>query len=88
MPITTTTAEPCVLEKLVNPPCYYMENVSDQFKLYQRCQSIRSNRIQIFDKNSKTILVDDRKCGVLNNNSQMEHSNICFSSVQTQNISK
>ena len=56
-------------------------------KLYQKCQSIRSNRIQIFDKNSKTILVDDRKCGVLNN-SQVEHSNICFSSVQTQNISK
>ena len=84
---TTTTAEPCVLEKLVNLPCYYLENVNDQFNLYQKCQSIRSNRIQIIDKNSKTILVDDRKCGILNN-SKVEHSSICFSSVQTQNISK
>ena len=89
MPITTTTteSEPCVLEKIENPPCYYLENVSDQFKLYQKCQSIRSKRIQIFDKNSKTILVDDRKCGVLNN-SQVENSNICYSSVETTNISK
>ena len=66
-----------------------MEDVSaDQFKLYQKCQSIRSKRIQIFDKNSKTILVDDRKCGVLNS-SQVENSNICYSSVETStNISK
>ena len=90
LPITTTTteSEPCVLEKIENPPCYYLEDVSaDQFKLYQKCQSIRSKRIQIFDKNSKTILVDDRKCGVLNN-SQVENSNICYSSVETTNISK
>ena len=81
--MTTTTAEPCFLEKVEPPECFFMEQVSEKAKLLKRCQALRSQRTVVYNK-VRTFVIEGRKCGVTND-SDVQGSEICFSDVLNDN---
>ena len=84
---TTTEIEPCKIKKLDPPPCFYLQDVTEKFILYKKCQNATSNRIHEFSKTSKTLIIEDRKCGVVDK-STVETAELCYSSLEEKGISK
>ena len=81
-PITTTTAEPCFLEKTEPPLCFFLDQVLEKAKLFKRCQTLRSPQTIVYN-NIRTVLVEGRRCGVTNA-TDVEGSDICFSEMLSE----
>jgi hypothetical protein len=77
-----TTDAPCFIEKEVKPKCYFLEDVSNKLELFNRCLKIRSPKLKKFSKTSKTVFIDNRKCGVTNE-TNVKSSEICFSELDS-----
>ena len=88
VPETTTTEAPCTIEKQLNQnTCVFIEDVSKKYALFERCVEYRSQgRVRAFDSKTKTVLIDDRKCGVTND-SDVENANLCFSAMDSEHKS-
>ena len=67
----------CVIEKVEEPQCFFKEDVDLKVGLFEKCQRLKSPKIREFSKFSKTILIDDRKCGITNGTDL--NSILCFS---------
>ena len=80
-PIEDLEEQRCKLVKKDPMPCHF--DVEEKILLFERCQAQKSGKIVQFSRQSKSIVLDGRKCGV-SNATDVKNSPLCFASADSE----
>lgn len=79
--------EECILARKDPPSCYFMQDVQDQWALFEKCTKEKSSKIKTFPKSKSSVWIDDLKCGTTNA-TDIQHGQLCYFDNLTSNDSK